>query len=102
MNGHYILDVDGNPVEADILTWAQYFGSQDRTIARTELPDGVTVSTVFLGLDHALGSGPPLLFETMIFGGPLDETQDRYSTRQSALDGHAYYVRAAQAEALPE
>ena len=28
--------------------------------------------------------GPPLLYETMIFGGPLEEEQERYSTRAEA------------------
>ena len=46
------------------------------------------ISTVFLGLDHAFGSGPPILWETMIFGGLLDEFQERYATKAEALAGH--------------
>lgn len=48
----------------------------------------ILVSTVFLGLDHRYGDGPPLLFESMIFGGPLSGEQRRYSTKAEALAGH--------------
>lgn len=34
-----------------------------------------------------------LLWETMIFGGPLDGTQKRYETRAKALRGHEAMVR---------
>ena len=46
------------------------------------------VSTVFLGLDHSFGGGPPLLFETMIFDGGEEEHCVRYSTWQQAEEGH--------------
>lgn len=98
MDGHYILNVAGDPVlEPDVMRWARWFEghNQDRVVARTELPGDVIISTVFLGLDHAFGRGEPRLFETMIFGGPLDETQDRYATRQAAINGHRYYVALA-------
>jgi hypothetical protein len=40
------------------------------------IEDGnIGISTVFLGLDHRhFGDGPPLLFETMVFGGSRDGT----------------------------
>lgn len=103
MNGHYILSASGEPIpEPDIMKWALWFNNADaRRVAHTELPDGTEVSTVFLGLDHSYGHGPPILFETMIFGGPLDETQDRYATRQAAINGHAHYVALAEKEATP-
>lgn len=48
------------------------------------------VSTVFLGCDHNWsGEGPPVLFETMVFGGPLDEEQVRYCTLAEARAGHS-------------
>lgn len=50
------------------------------------------VSTVFLGLDHQYGDGPPLLFETMVFGGPLDHEMNRYSTWNEAEKGHQEMV----------
>ena len=58
------------------------------------------VSTVFLGLNHQFGDGPPLIFETMIFSpGPLDQECWRYSTESEALVGHAAAVAQLQ-EAL--
>lgn len=98
MTDHYILGVSGDPVpEPDVMKWASWFEKHnaDRQIERTELPNGVAVSTVFLALDHSFGQGEPQLYETMIFGGPLDETQDRYATRQAAINGHAHYVALA-------
>jgi len=43
---------------------------------------------VFLGLNHSFGEGPPLLFETMVFGGALDQEQARYTTWEQAEAGH--------------
>jgi hypothetical protein len=62
-----------------------------RHAAYTDLPCGAQVSTVFLAIDHALGSQTePVLFETMIFwpGHALDDSQWRYHTRDEALAGH--------------
>lgn len=48
-----------------------------------------TISTVFLGLDHNYsGVGPPILFETMVFGGPLNHEMERYATWEEAEVGH--------------
>ena len=64
----------------------------DRHVAKenikTDNGEIVTVSTVFLGLDHSFGDGPPLLFETMIFGGAQDGRNERYEDRATALAGH--------------
>lgn len=67
-------------------------GIEQRRVAETEVGD-VRISTVFLGVDHGWGGGPPLLFETMVFGGNYDEYQDRYSSWQDAEEGHARVVR---------
>ena len=37
---------------------------------------------------HRYGEGPPVLFETMIFGGPTDEDQWRYISMEEAIVGH--------------
>lgn len=55
---------------------------------------GVSVSTVFLGLDHSHCSpGPPILFETLVTGGRLDQTMLRYATWEEAEAGHAATVK---------
>jgi hypothetical protein len=89
MSYRYILDAK-KPVECeDLLTWAKWFETANRHVA-VEERDGVRVSTVFLGHDHRFGGdGPPILFETMIFGGPNDQDQDWYSTWEEAEAGHA-------------
>ena len=64
----YILK-DRKPVPVDELEWAQWFGAHqdERVVGRWDFA-GTEVSTVFLGVDHQVGDGPPLLFETMVFG----------------------------------
>lgn len=66
----------------------------DRHVGLTDLGTLGRVSTVFLGLNHAYRPGPPVLFETMIFGGPMDEYQERYYTEEQAAAGHAFAVQA--------
>jgi len=91
---YYMLDEAGEPYEApDVLTWGLWFETaQNRTIAQDRDEAGgedVMVSTVFLGLDHNFsGDGPPVLWETLVFGGVLDGAQRRYTSRAAALAGH--------------
>lgn len=70
-------------------------------VALTPIAPKVEVSTVFLGLDHNWGIGPPLLFETMIFGGVHDEYQERYSIWDEAEAGHARAVALAREACQP-
>lgn len=89
MSNKYILNPDGSVEATDLTTWARWFETGDRIIAQDTV-DESRVSTVFIGIDHNFGaSGPPLLFETMVFDGPLDGEQDRYATKAEALAGHA-------------
>lgn len=56
------------------------------------------MSTVFLGLDHSHTSkGLPVLWETMVFGGPLDQEMDRYTSREDAVEGHEAMVKRVRA-----
>ena len=88
MTGFAILNSAHDVVECDLITWAQMFESSEaRRVARDSI-DGVDVSTVFLGLDHSFGNGPALWFETMVFGGPLDQEMERYTTWAEAVAGH--------------
>lgn len=90
---HYILDERGEPIEVDLMTWARWFEHEDRVVLQEHPARDVLVSTVFLGLDHGFYFDglphPPVLWETMIFGGPFDQFQDRYTSRLDALRGHA-------------
>ena len=100
---YYILDDEGNVIKVpDVETWGLWFDAASRSGARTiardkdEGPDGreIFISTVFLGLDHRLtGDGPPLLWETLVFGGPLEGEMVRYDSREAALEGHQAMCR---------
>jgi len=87
----YILDANGNPVVCtDLIEWATWYETAEfRRLAFDQVGE-VKISTVFLGLDHNFAmTGPPILWETMIFGGPFDRELYRYTTRDLALIGHA-------------
>jgi len=91
----YILDDQQQPVVCDDLSaWGRWMQRAERHVARTEF-DGGYVSTVFLGMDHSFTGGPPVLWETMIFGGPHDGWQDRYTSLDAAKAGHAHAVKVA-------
>lgn len=90
--GRYILEGREPVACPDVDTWARWYETADRQVALDELPTGIVVSTVFLGLDHGYG-GAPLLFETMVFGGrhskdPYSEEVHRYTTWDEAVAGH--------------
>lgn len=68
-----------------------------RRTAQTTIWPGVLISTVFLRHDHNFGfDGPPILWETMIFGLYEDEWQERYTSHEEALVGHARAVKLAR------
>lgn len=107
MNRSLCYDLDGNPI-----TWERWAELLHQKLAggphwdqKGPLPwwrigfDKVgpySVSTVWLGLDHQYGDGPPLIFETMVFTeGPDEKTRDwldtytrRYPSKEAALAGH--------------
>ena len=70
-----------------------------RTVSKTVVATGVEVSTVFLGFDHGFSDdGPPVLFESMVFGGPLDDEMQRYTTYAEAWAGHQELVARSRKE----
>lgn len=91
MRSMFFVLREGVAVAVDRDTWIREFAKTDRSIAVTEANNG-RVSTVFLGLDHGFGTGKPVLFETMVFGGPLDGGCERYADMRGAIDGHARWV----------
>jgi len=103
---YYILD-GKKTVKVDLLTWAEWFETANRRVALNKIgirlqsragkksgKDKVLrVSTVFLGLDHNYGEGPPHIFETMV----LDDrghgyTMARCSTYEEAEEQHRQMV----------
>jgi hypothetical protein len=71
-------------------------------IAETTVAGRWWVSTVWLGIDHGFGRGPPIIFETMVFDhGPDtsglnrydDLEMERYRTEAAAREGHERMVQ---------
>jgi hypothetical protein len=92
----YILNDKGQPVaEPDLMKWGEWRQiNRHLRIVKQEDVGGARVSTVFLGLDHRfITSGPPILWETMVFGGELDQEQDRCAgSREQAEAMHQRMV----------
>lgn len=67
-----------------------------RVVETTLKTGGAWVSTVWLGIDHSIWGGLPLIFETMAFRDAeslLDlGYMDRYPTEQDARRGHERIV----------
>ena len=92
LEGHKVVPCD------DLLTWGEWLGTADRRVARTEISASLFVSTVFIGLDHSFGNGPPLLFETMVFRNGSGGEEDRCSTWEQAEQQHAKMVEQVTKE----
>lgn len=89
-----------------VLEWGRWFETCTRRVDFTDL-GWCSVSTVFLGIDHNFSrQGPPLLFESMIFGTPaaekvfpeeLFEVCERTATWDEAQAAHDRLVAFARA-----
>ena len=103
----YLLDANGEPygvekIDEDALNQASqlFLDNSRRIVAKTDTSNG-QVSTVFLVHNHQWGSGPPLIYETMIFNGTFAGAQWRYSTREQAEAHHKYVVDTLNAGGRP-
>jgi len=94
MGDWYILNAENEPVPTEMLEAAKWreenfplcnVGDERFKCGKDE----IRVSTKFLGMDHCYNDGPPVLFETMIFGGAHDQYQERYTSWKKAKEGHA-------------
>lgn len=82
--------------------WAEKFSDHDYQILKKstvwevdEFCPIIEVSTVWLGIDHNYSlDGPPLIFETMVFGNiSMDNECWRWSTESEAIVGHEAVVK---------
>lgn len=91
---------DRDGVAIDVRAWERLFSDYEyRRVQQSAITDAADptktfdVSTIWLGVDHAFGYGPPLIFETMVFGdGSEDRAMDRYGTEAQAREGHTAMV----------
>lgn len=114
---HYILDGKLAIPVPDLMQWALWFERADRRVGLDEIGP-FRVSTIFLGLDHSFGRGPPLIFETMVFTDDAfvdtvrmfnarvdylhvsrEHLMRRYSSWVEAERGHKVACRWARAKA---
>jgi hypothetical protein len=96
----YILkDRQVVPVDS-IAEWGIFFMKPDRIVAQWDF-DNVRVSTVFLGIEHGWSDeGQPIVFETMVFNGPMDGHQERSATWQEAEQIHERVCAEVRAKVL--
>lgn len=83
------FDKQGRSIR-DLEEWRKLFDDKTyRVIGSTGDKDKILVSTVWLGVSHGQNdNGAPLIFETMVFGGPHDGECVRYATEMEAVLGH--------------
>lgn len=93
-------DRQGNRI--GFMEWGAKFEDKEyQHVARWEDGD-LSVSTVWLGIDHGWrAGGPPIIFETMIFGGEHNQERTRYVTEAEAIEGHNRTVADVQAGCQP-
>jgi hypothetical protein len=86
------FDWNGRPISRD--GWLD-LRRRGIHVALTDFGRRGRVSTVWLGLDYGFGLGgtPPVIFESMVFGGLLDGFLVRYCTPAEAARGHREMVR---------
>lgn len=76
----------------DVKKWGKRFNDFHKRRVRSTYLDDIWISTVFLGVDHNFDSGPPLLFETMVFKDSEEIDCNRCATWREALRIHHYSV----------
>jgi len=90
----YILEGKKPKQVESLIEWSEWYSKSNHLVKRTELPDGVIISTIFLGQDTRISKAfPPILFETMIQGGLHDMYVEKYSTWEDAEKGHEKAIR---------
>lgn len=102
---HY-WDRDGAPINsgiefADMMTWGRLREDEAYMRVGHDEVGTVLVTTVWHGINVVLGSDPPYIFETMIFGGAYDLKHSRYVTRDEAAQGHQRTVEDIEAGRIP-
>jgi hypothetical protein len=95
MGRHFCWDRDGTPISLEAFERLRYETPGYFRVALDRVGDA-QVSTVWTGLALPLFAEDcdrPLIFETMIFGGPYSDYLWRYVTEVEALTGHFAVVK---------
>jgi len=90
-------DKQGNPLTSEqYMDLLRTIDREYKRVASTQVGD-IWISTVWLGLDHQCGDGPPLIFETMQFDDDEAGDCERWSTLEEAQAGHEAWVQRVRA-----
>lgn len=94
---NWYYDKQGKVI-TDLLEWARLFEDKNYQVVSRYKDERVIISTVWLGIDHNWGNGPPLIFETMVFARSKDidpkfhNLQWRWTTEEEAKKNHEIIV----------
>lgn len=86
-----------------MIEWGRLMADQDYRIIKQDRISDFFVSTVWLGIDHHFGGGPPWIFETMVFVNEDWEGEApacRTPTEEAALAAHDQAVAWARENSL--
>ena len=82
--------------EPDFLKWAIWFetaarGLDETFVTDTRTGERIRIATSFVGLSGGEGR-PPLLWETLVFGGRMDGEGKRSATVEEARQAHREFA----------
>jgi len=76
---------------------------EERRVAETTINESIRISTVFLGVNHGyVDTGPPILFETMVFDDGNGGDMERATTWLDAQTNHINMVNKVLASSEDE
>lgn len=89
------FDKKGKPIISN--KWRELFNDKKyQIVKKTNLKNGLIVSTVWLGLDHRINTdtGKPVIFETLVMGKKnTDYDGCRACTEEEALKDHEHFIK---------
>jgi hypothetical protein len=103
------FDRQGQPMSRDeyVYTFDEETWEKTRRVGQDVViidDEPCNVSTVWVGIDMGFirrPGGRPIIFETMVFGGPYDQSCMRYATELEAQEGHARTVNDLMTGQVP-
>ncbi|MGH9268981.1 MAG: hypothetical protein ACRD0D_12500 [Acidimicrobiales bacterium] len=98
--GHGLyFDRHGQPI--GLQEMARLWGDQAYRVVAEDWIGEVEVSTRWLGFDQSFRGAVPIIFETIVFGGRMDQYKRRYTTEDAAVSGHAQIVARVERALRP-
>lgn len=93
---YYIETGTHQLLPVDVLRWADHLEHANREVATT-IDAAFVLYTSFIGIDYSFGTGPPLVYETMLEMPGNQAFHWRHHTRPEAMLFHAAVVDAIHA-----